>query len=265
MEVPPIAPVPPGGRLAPSFAQSRLWFLDQLEPGSPLYNLPAAVRLDGELGRGALAAALGEMVRRHEVLRTTFRPPERGGGAGAGRLAGRRHRSAGDRSHGAPRRRAPGDGGAADGRDARRPFDLARDRLLRASLLALAAGEHVALVTLHHIASDGWSMGVLCGELAALYAAFRRGAASPLPELAIQYADYAAWQRRWLTGERLEAELAYWRAQLAGAPPALELPTDHPRPAVPSQRGAEHALRLRRGDCSRGSGSSRGGRGRPCS
>ena len=111
-------------------------------------------------------------------------------------------------------------------------------------LLALAAGRHVALVTLHHIASDGWSIGVLVRELVALYAAFREGAPSPLPELAVQYADYAAWQRRHLSGERLEAELAFWRERLAGAPPALDLPTDRPRPAVASQRGASQEFSL---------------------
>ena len=117
---------------------------------------------------------------------------------------------------------------------ARLPFDLARDLPLRLALLALAAEEHVALMTMHHIASDGWSIGVLTRELAALYAAFRTGTASPLPELAIQYADYAAWQRRRLSGERLEAEIAFWRGRLAGAPAALELATDRPYPAAAS-------------------------------
>ena len=219
-----------------SFAQARLWFLDQLEPGSPMYNLPAAVALAGALDRAAFAAALGEIVRRHEVLRTVFR-----GAAGepvavvspaAGIAlpvidlatlppAGRREEAA-----------------RLSAEEARRPFDLAADPLLRVSLLALGATEHVALVTLHHIASDGWSIGVLARELAALYGAFRAGVASPLPELAIQYADYAVWQRRRLAGQRLEAELAWWERELAGIPPALDLPTDRPRPAMRSPRGA---------------------------
>ena len=248
MPLPPIEPVPPGGRLAPSFAQSRLWFLDQLEPGSPLYNLSAAVRLDGELGRAAFAAALGEIVRRHEVLRTTFRSdPEAPSGEPVPVVsppAGIPLPLIDLTALPAAARRETAE--RLTGEIARRPFDLARDLLLRASLLALAPREHLAVVTLHHIASDGWSIGILTGELAALYAAFREGTPSPLPELAIQYADYAAWQRRQLSGARLEAELAFWRGSLAGAPPALELPTDHPRPAVASQRGAEHELRLGR-------------------
>ena len=245
----PILPVPRGGRLAPSFAQSRLWFLDQLQPGSPLYNLSAAVRLTGELDRAAFAAALGEILRRHEVLRTTFQADT---DAPSGEpvqvisAASEINLPVVDLAV-LPAVEREREAARLTGELARRPFDLARDPMLRGSLLALTAEEHVAVVTLHHIASDGWSIGVLTGELAALYAAFRegpQGMPSPLPELAIQYADYAAWQRRQLSGERLEAELAFWRQRLLGAPPALELPTDRPHSAVASQRGAEHELRL---------------------
>ncbi len=238
-EGPAIHPVPRGtGRLALSFAQSRLWFLDQLEPGSAQYNIPAAVRLTGELDRGAFAAALGEIVRRHEVLRTTFR-------SAAGEPLQLVAPSAGIAlpvvdlaALPAAARRDEAERWLAE--EARRPFDLARGPLLRATLLALGACEHLALFTMHHIVSDGWSTAVLVRELGLLYAACRAGTPSPLPELAIQYADYAAWQRRFLSGARLEAEVAFWRTQLAGAPPALDLPVDHPRPATPSGRGAAH-------------------------
>src|SRR5207253_1839786 len=119
-------------------------------------------------------------------------------------------------------------------------FDLAHDRLLRVALLRLAADQHVLVLAMHHIVSDGWSIGVLVREVEALYAAFAQGRPSPLPELPVQYADYAVWQRRWLADGALERQLAYWTRQLAGAPAALELPTDRPRPAVPSFRGAVH-------------------------
>ena len=236
--LPAIRPVPVPGEdgQALSFAQARLWFLDQLEPGSPMYNLPAAVRLSGALDQAAFSAALGEIVRRHQVLRTRF-------GSAAGEPVAVVSAPAGIAlpvvdlmALPVVARREESARLAAE--EALRPFDLARGPLLRVWLLALAAAEHVALVTLHHIASDGWSIGVLTRELAALYAAFREGRPSPLPELAVQYADYAAWQRRWLSGERLESELAWWRGQLAGMPPALDLPTDHPRPAVRGARGA---------------------------
>ena len=231
--------------LALSFAQSRLWFLDQLEPGSAQYNIPAAVRLTGELDRGAFAAALGEIVRRHEVLRSTFRSD---GGqplqlvSPASGISGIALPVVDLAALPAAARRDEAQRWIAG--EARRPFDLARGPLLRATLLALGAGEHLALFTLHHIVSDGWSTGVLVRELGALYAAFRAAAPSPLPELAVQYADYAAWQRRSLSGARLAAELAFWRRELAGAPPALDLPVDHPRPAAFSGRGALHGFRL---------------------
>ncbi|HSK77358.1 MAG TPA: amino acid adenylation domain-containing protein, partial [Thermoanaerobaculia bacterium] len=221
-----------------SFAQQRLWFLDRLEPGSPLYNIPAAVELSGRLDRAALAAALGEVVRRHEALRTAF-------SAVAGEPVQVVSEPAGFPLplidlEGVPEEEANRLALA----EARRPFDLARGPLLRAALLRLGAERHMALLTMHHIVSDGWSTGVLVRELGALYAAFLEGLPSPLPELAIQYADFAAWQRRHLSGERLESELAWWRERLAGMPPALDLPTDHPRPAVRSARGATHGFAI---------------------
>ncbi|HEY2738459.1 MAG TPA: condensation domain-containing protein, partial [Thermoanaerobaculia bacterium] len=240
-----------------SFAQQRLWFLDQLEPGSPLYNIPAAVDLDGRLDRLALAAALGEVVRRHEALRTTFR-------AVAGEPVPVVAAAAGFvlplvDLQGLPGREREDEAGRLAVEEARRPFDLndlgglgglggldglGGGPLLRAALLRSGAERHTALLTMHHIASDGWSIGVLTRELGALYAAFRQGRPSPLADLAVQYADFAAWQRRLLSGERLAAEIAWWRGELAGAPPVLDLPTDRPRRGDLSPRGATHLLTL---------------------
>src|SRR5215207_166577 len=212
-----------------SFAQQRLWFLDQLQPGSAAYNIPAAVRLGGALDTTAFGRALTEVVRRHESLRTTFAVRD-GQPVQLIHPAGPLELPVTDLGHlGAELREAEARRLAAV--EARRPFDLARGPLLRVQLLRLAAEEHVLLLTMHHIVSDGWSMGVLVKEAAALYRAFAAGRPSPLAELPVQYADYAAWQRGWLQGEVLESQIAYWREQLAGAPPVLELPTDHPRPA----------------------------------
>jgi amino acid adenylation domain-containing protein len=225
-----------------SFGQQRLWFLDQLEPGGVAYNMPAAVRLRGSLDAAALSWSLGEVVRRHEVLRTIFRldgeepaqvplpaaPLQLPRVDLAGLPPGRREAAA---------RRLLA---AAAGR----PFDLANGPLLRSLLLRLDPLEHLLLVVVHHIASDAWSMGLLVRELSALYAARRRGAPSPLPELPLQYADYAAWQRGWLRGAALAAQLAYWRRALAGAPPLLDLPTDRPRPPRQSFRGGRLAHRF---------------------
>ncbi len=218
-----------------SFAQQRLWFLHQFEPDSAVYNIPSAVRLSGALQLSALEATLSEIVRRHEVLRTRFVS-----------IGGQPVQVIDDPRPvallvteldglDAPER-------AAEVRrliraEARRPFDLAQGPLLRSRLLRLGAEEHVLLLTMHHIVSDGWSLGVLVREVAALYEAFSQGRPSPLPALAIQYADYAVWQREWLSGEVLARQLAYWRAQLAQAP-VLELPSDYPRPKLPSYAGA---------------------------
>ncbi|HEV7517360.1 MAG TPA: amino acid adenylation domain-containing protein, partial [Thermoanaerobaculia bacterium] len=225
-----------------SFSQERLWFLDQLEPGKATYNVAAAVALRGALSVAALAASLGEVVRRHEVLRTRFVP------------AAGRPRPVVDEPAGVtlpvvdlaalPGPRCERLVQALAGEAARRPFDLARGPLERWTLLASGGGEHCLLVTLHHIACDGWSLGVLVAELQALYGAFVDRRPSPLPELSLQYADYALWQRRWLAGEVLEGELAYWRQRLAGAPALLELPVDRPRPAVASGRAGQLPFRL---------------------
>ncbi|HEX7242133.1 MAG TPA: amino acid adenylation domain-containing protein, partial [Longimicrobiaceae bacterium] len=234
-----------------SFAQQRLWFLDRLEPGSTAYNVPRALRLRGPLDAGVLGRVLAEIVRRHEALRTVFGEVD-GGPVQTVHAAGAAPLAVVDLVG------LPEDAREAQARrwveeEARRPFDLERGPLLRTGLLRLGAEEHVLVLSMHHIVSDGWSTGVLFGELAALYEAYSRGEASPLPELEVQYADFAAWQRGWLAGEVLERQLAWWRERLAGAPAVLEIPTDHPRRAVPGDRGAgvfrtlapEHAERLR--------------------
>jgi amino acid adenylation domain-containing protein len=241
---PPILHVSRQEPLPLSFGQQRLWFLDQLEPGNAAYNMPWAMRLAGSLHPGALVASLREVVHRHEALRTVFHLPE-GEDEPVQRilsaepvplplvdLASLPH---GERTAEARRLAAA---------EARRTFDLTRGPLLRAALLRLAAEEHVLLLTLHHIVSDGWSMGVLAREVAALYDAFAAGRAAELPELPVQYADYAAWQRAWLAGDVLATQLAYWRSALAGAPPLLDLPTDRPRPPVQTFRGARRTLIL---------------------
>jgi hypothetical protein len=222
-----------------SFAQQRLWFLEQLEPGTPLYNIPAAVRLKGRLNTEALARALEEIVRRHEVLRTSFvmqggAPTQVIGPSSGIALAVEEVPGTAEQE----RERWVQETAQ---QEARRGFDLGRGPLLRVRLLCLATEEHVALLTMHHIVSDGWSMGVFVRELAALYEAYEAGRESPLPELPLQYADYAVWQRKWLTGEVLERQLAYWRRQLAGAPAAIELPADYTRPAAQTYRGANES------------------------
>jgi len=239
---PPLVPVPREGALPLSFAQQRLWFIDQLEPGSPLYNVPAALRVEGPLDAAVLARCLGEIVRRHETLRTVF-AARAGAPVQVIQPAEPFLLPVVDLS-------ALPEGACEDlvrplvAAEAGRPFDLSRGLLLRGLLVRLAEREHAVVLTLHHIASDGWSVGILVREIAALYPAFAAQGPSPLPELPVQYADFAAWQSSWLRGEVLEREIAFWRGQLAGLPPLLELPTDHPRPAVQSYRGAARPMRL---------------------
>ncbi|HBL28790.1 MAG TPA: non-ribosomal peptide synthetase, partial [Acidobacteria bacterium] len=224
------------------FAQQRLWFLDRLEPGSPFYNITRALRLHGHLDVRSLGRALGEIVRRHEALRTTF---PSSGGFPAQVIA-----AAGDASLSLVDLGGLGTAGReAVALDlatlwARSPFDLARGPLLRLGLLRLGEQEHLLLAAVHHSVADGWSMGVLVREIGALYAAFVQGEPSPLPELPVQYADFAAWQRSWLQGEVLEEQIAFWRGRLAGAPRVLELPADRPRPPVQTFRGAVQPLVL---------------------
>ncbi len=247
-EPPPLVPAPrqPGFRPPLSFAQERLWFLDRMQPGTPAYNLPSAVRLEGRLDALAFDRALREVVRRHEALRTSFAVSD----AGPVQVIAPRLDLALPRLDLAalPAAARESELRRLAAAEARRPFDLAAGPLARAALAVLGAGEHVALLSLHHVVADAWSMGVLVGEVAALYQyfsgpAFAAGRPSPLPELPVQYADYTIWQRAWLQGEVLDEQLAYWRHTLAGAEP-LDLATDRPRPAVLSDRGADERFVL---------------------
>jgi amino acid adenylation domain-containing protein len=242
LAMPPIEPAGRSGPLPLSFAQQRLWFLGQLEPDNPAYNVPIALRVTGDLDVRVFDRTLGEIVRRHESLRTRFG------------MDGSEPVQVIDPA--APWRTPVIDLGAlpADERErevfrlatdeAQTPFDLARGPLLRVRLLALALAEKVVLFSMHHIVSDAWSMEVLVGEMAPLYSAFLRGEPSSLPELPIQYADYAVWQRNWLQGDVLEKHLAYWKEQLAGAAQVLELPTDRLRPSFQTFRGATYSFDL---------------------
>src|SRR6185369_3914781 len=201
----------------------------QLEPGSPLYNMPGALRVEGPLDSAVLALCLGEIVRRHEALRTVFSAPE-DSPVQVVQPAAPFELPVVDLS-GLPESRRETAASALAGEEAGRPFDLTRDLMLHCLLLRLAEDNHILALTLHHIASDGWSMGILVREVVAFYPAFAAGLPSPLPELPVQYADFAVWQRSWLQGQVLEREIAYWKQHLAGLPPHLSLPTDRPRPA----------------------------------
>jgi amino acid adenylation domain-containing protein len=247
-KMPPVRPLgrEPGEAVPLSFAQRRLWFLEQLEPGSAVYNVPGEVRLEGPLDVAALAAALGEVVGRHEALRTVFvadrgEPVQRVEPAAAVPLPVIDLSSLpeGARAAEAERRARA---------EARRPFDLAHGPVRRALLLRLAPGDHRLAVTFHHIVSDDWSLDLFLEELAALYGGVIAGVAGEapvLPVLPVQYADFAAWQREWLEGGELERQLGYWRGRLAGLP-VLELPADRPRPAVRDPRGAVRSLAIPR-------------------
>jgi amino acid adenylation domain-containing protein/non-ribosomal peptide synthase protein (TIGR01720 family) len=232
-----------------SSAQHRLWFFEQLQPDTALYNLAAAIRIEGALDRAALQRSLQAIVERHETLRTAF----------VNMIGQPLQRILAEASLALPvhdlRRLPPSEQAAEVQRraeqEARRPFDLSVAPLLRTTLLQLADDAHVLLLTMHHIISDGWSMGLFVRDLTALYSdevGGADGARLALPELPIQYADYAEWQLEQLALAGPDNELAqrldYWRTQLAGAPPVLELPTDHPRPATPSYRGAQYPIAL---------------------
>ncbi|HEX6045329.1 MAG TPA: amino acid adenylation domain-containing protein [Pyrinomonadaceae bacterium] len=227
-----------------SYPQQRLWFLYQMEPASAAYNMSLAFRLSGPLQVDALQWSLDEIVRRHEILRTTFdmldqQPVQLVSGAGTLPLVVM------DLSAIPPSvREAEAEMFVSE--ETERSFDLLRGPLIRANLMRLNVDEHVLLVTMHHIISDGWSQTVLLNELGALYEAAVAGRPSPLPELSIQYGDFAEWQREWLQGAVLDQQLEYWRQHLAGAPPALELPTDRPRPAVQSFNGERESFVLSR-------------------
>ena len=237
-------PIEPGDRVGPvplSFSQEALWFLDQLSPGQPTFNVTAAVRITGPLDRSALERSLNELVHRHESLRTTFVT-----------IDGTPHQVIerdlnlsvdNDDLSGLPsgHRQAEVERRAIE--DARRPFDLVRGPLARVSLLRLGDAEHALLLTMHHLITDGWSLGVAASELVTLYESGRRGSSSPIPLPPIQYADFACWQREQLESGAWKRQIDRWRSRLAGVPP-LELPTDRPRPPIRSARGALHPLVL---------------------
>jgi len=236
-------PVAPRNRPLPlSFSQQRLWFLDQMQPGSTLYNMPVTRCFHGVLDVRALERALGEIVRRHEVLRTTFAEVEGAPAQIIAPFAGftltiedLSSLPAAERDPEARRRTQE---------EAARPFDLAAGPLLRASLLKLADDNHTLLLCAHHITSDGWSMSLLFHELSTLYAAYRDGRESPLLPLSLQYADYAVWQREQMQSESFAQQLAWWKVQLADAPELLSLPTDHPRPPIQTDKGAVEVIGL---------------------
>ena len=238
-----LAPVTHGREIPLSFAQQRLWFLNELRPDSAAYNVPTAVRVRGHLDLDALEQSLTEVVKRHSSLRTRFEfangrpvqiiePAEKF----TLPLVDLQHLPINEREAEA-RRLATA--------EASRPFNLARAELLRGSLLRINDQEHVLLLTMHHIASDGWSSVILLRELSVLYDALAHGRPSPLPDSPIQYADYAVWQRDWLQGEVLEKQISYWREQLRGAP-VLSLPTDKPRPEIMSSQGGHESLAMSR-------------------
>ena len=241
--VPPIARIARDGDLPLSFAQQRLWFLDQLVPNNSSYNMPRALRLQGELDKEALQETLDALMIRHEALRTTFRternmPVQVINEPVPFEIPVIDLRSMPEEQRESEIQRLMVE-------EAHCSFDLSRDPMLRVRLLCLGEQEHVLLMTMHHIASDGWSMGVIYKELAALYDAFIKGRPSPLPELPIQYVDFASWQRGWLQGEELEKQMVYWRRMLSD-PPALQLSTDRPRPPIQTFRGAYDQLTLPR-------------------
>ncbi len=235
-------PVSRDGEIALSFSQNRLWVLEQLEALGPAYNIAAAVRMDGILDMIALERAFAELVRRHEILRTRFVTRDDQVFQAIDEAAPFRLALM-DLSDLDPAQRADAIRRAEQDEAAHR-FDLAQGPLIRATLLRLSAQEHIILVTMHHIVSDGWSMSIVIREIGALYAAFMEGRPSPLAGLPVQYADFAVWQRRWLQGEVLDKQVAYWKARLAGAPPALDLPTDRARPLTQSYRGASCTFEL---------------------
>ncbi|TSC19079.1 condensation domain-containing protein, partial [Corallococcus sp. Z5C101001] len=216
--------------------------LDQLTPGDASYNIPTALRLTGHVDVEALRRAFEALVARHEALRTTLSAP---------------HEEPSQHIHAPslwelpvidlthlPEPRREEEARHLVTEEARRPFHLARGPLMRSLLVRVGEEEHLLLVAMHHIVSDGWSMGVLVREVAAFYEAFSTQRTPSLPPLPVQYADFATWQRQWLQGEALDAQIQYWKQRLTGSPSALELPTDHPRPPVQSYRGAKVDVRI---------------------
>src|SRR5262245_21382595 len=238
---PPIRRVERSGTLPLSFAQQRLWFLDQMEPGNAAYNLPSALRLSGELDISLLKRTFSEVAKRHESLRTVF-------ASGTGEPEQIIQEASGvqlpviDLSELQATNRQK-ESRRIVGEESIRIFDLECGPLFRVRLIRESAGHHILLVNMHHIVTDGWSGGIMIREVGQLYQAYSRGGQSPLEELPIQYADYAVWQRQWLQGDALDRQLAYWKRQLAD-PPVLNLPTDRPRPVIQSYHGAREMFQI---------------------
>ncbi|HBE18544.1 MAG TPA: non-ribosomal peptide synthetase [Cyanobacteria bacterium UBA11149] len=242
VNLPLLVPISRVGKIPLSFTQTKLWFLDQLTPNSATYNIPDAERFKGVLNLQALSESLLEIIRRHESLRSTFTSVD---GEPSQIISetinftlpviNLENISAAAREEEASRLTTE---------EAQEPFNLAIGPLVRAKVLRLASDDHILLLTLHHIISDGWSLGILRQELAALYEAFSSGKPSPLPELPIQYPDFTVWQRSWLEGEILASQLDYWKEQLGGQLPVLELPTDYPRPPIQTYSGKQQSLLL---------------------
>jgi len=237
-----ITPRPDPNEYPLSFGQQQLWFFDQLEPNSSLYNISGAVRLRGTLDRQALARSMNQVVQRHAVLRARFITKD---GEPRQIIAPELSLPLAyeDLRHLPPAQREA-QALAMATTEAQRPFDLANGPLLRAMLLQLDAQEHMVVVSMHHIVADGWSIGIFLREMALLYDAYVQGRNPDLPSLPIQYADYAHWQRQQLQGAKLDEQLQYWEKQLSGIPPLLELPTDHPRSAILSHQGSHYQFRL---------------------
>jgi amino acid adenylation domain-containing protein len=225
-----------------SFAQQRMWFLDQLEPGSPFYNVPIAISLKGPLHADALKRSINEIVGRHEALRTTF--PNREGNPVQVIAPHLTLELPVKDLRGIPEGEREGVARRLAGEESLAPFDLSSGPLVRVHLLRLGNEEHAFLLTMHHIISDGWSMGVFFRELVVLYEAFSRSKPSPLPDLPLQYADFAHWQRQWFQGEVLERQLSYWKRGLGGELPVLDLPADRPRPPIQTYHGATQSIFL---------------------
>ncbi|WP_442940787.1 non-ribosomal peptide synthase/polyketide synthase [Nostoc sp.] len=242
LTAPPILPRLRDAELPLSYSQTRLWFLDQFDPNSAFYNIPIALRLVGSLNKTALEQSLEEIIHRHEALRTNFitidgKPSQiiQTETNWTVSVVDWKHLSATEQEI-ATQQLAQ--------QQAIQPFELATQALVRATLVILSETEHILLMCMHHIVSDGWSMGVFVQELAALYSAYSQGQTSPLAPLPIQYADFALWQRQWLQGDILQKQLSYWEKQLADAPALLSLPTDRPRPAVQTFAGANQQFEL---------------------
>src|SRR5580700_7571150 len=239
---PPIQPVPRDRVLPLSFAQERLWVLDQMEPNNPLYNIPRAMRMRGPLQPAALEKALNEIVRRHESQRTTFAAKD--GHPVQVILPSVTLPLVIQDLTGVPDAAGEEEARRIAIEESMRPFDLSTGPLVRTRLLRITNEDHVLLLTMHHIISDAWSAGIFVQELGAFYEANCAGSPSPLPELKLQYADYAAQERQWLSGEVLRKQLAFWRERLKGIPPVLDLPLDRPRPAPRTFAGACEMLRI---------------------